>query len=118
MPYETCCGPYLDGGLFPETAEQLMRSRYCAFVFAREDYLLETWHVSTRPTSLNLNHPTPIKWLTLNVKYSHGGGAQDRDGSVEFVARFKTAGKAQRLHENSCFIKEHGRWYYLAACRA
>jgi SEC-C motif-containing protein len=33
--------------------------------------------------------------------------------SVEFIARSKLAGRAHRLHENSHFVREGGRWYYL-----
>jgi len=39
---------------------------------------------------------------------------QDADhATVEFVALNKLAGRAQRLHETSRFVREHGRWYYL-----
>ena len=53
--YAECCGRYLDGGEPPATAEQLMRSRYTAYALAREDYLLATWHASTRPSALALD---------------------------------------------------------------
>ena len=33
--------------------------------------------------------------------------------SVEFVARSKLGGRAQRLHETSRFVREDGRWFYL-----
>ena len=36
----------------------------------------------------------------------------DRD-TVEFVARYKVNGRAQRLHEVSRFVREDGRWFYL-----
>ena len=32
---------------------------------------------------------------------------------VEFVARYRVAGRAVRLHERSRFVREDGRWYYL-----
>ena len=47
--YERCCGRYIDNGEIPETAEQLMRSRYSAYVLHKEPYLKSTWHPSTRP---------------------------------------------------------------------
>nr|WP_316226808.1 SEC-C metal-binding domain-containing protein [Bradyrhizobium sp. SZCCHNS3052] len=31
LPYDRCCGPYLDGDDQPPTAEALMRSRYTAY---------------------------------------------------------------------------------------
>jgi SEC-C motif-containing protein len=34
-------------------------------------------------------------------------------GEVEFVARSRVAGKGQRLHERSRFVREDGRWWYV-----
>ena len=36
-------------------------------------------------------------------------------GTVEFVARSKLAGRADRLHERSLFEQVDGRWLYLRA---
>lgn len=33
--------------------------------------------------------------------------------SVEFVARSKLGGRAERLHEISRFVREDGRWFYV-----
>ena len=39
---------------------------------------------------------------------------QDADhATVEFVARSKLGGRAQRLHETSRFVREDGRWFYV-----
>lgn len=89
-----------------------MRSRYCAYVIGTEDYLLNSWHPSTRPPALNLDQ-APLKWLGLKICRTVAGETNDREGSVEFIARCKHKGKAQRLHEISHFCKENGRWYYL-----
>ena len=87
-----------------------MRSRYSAFVFDLTQYLLATWHVSTRPVDLEVN-PVGLRWLGLEVKATH---SQDVDhASVEFVARSKLGGRAQRLHETSQFVREDGRWFYV-----
>jgi hypothetical protein len=50
-PYAACCGR-LHGGEPAATAEELMRSRYSAYVLGLEAYLLATWHASTRPAAL------------------------------------------------------------------
>ena len=87
-----------------------MRSRYSAFVLDLTDYLLATWHPDTRPTALEPN-PPGLKWLGLEVK---AAAMQDADhGTVEFVARSKLAGRAQRMHETSRFVREQGRWFYV-----
>lgn len=87
-----------------------MRSRYSAFVLDLRDYLLASWHASTRPAELEAPEPG-LKWLGLDVKRA---AMQDADhGSVEFVARSKLGGRAHRLHEVSRFVRENGAWFYL-----
>lgn len=113
--YADCCGRFLEDAALPETAEELMRSRYTAYVLQRESYLLETWHPSTRPKTLQLRESTPAKWIGLQIKRKERGGKLDTEGIVEFVARYKNHGKAERLHETSRFIKENHRWYYQFA---
>ena len=106
-----CCAPYLEGCAAPPTAEALMRSRYTAYALGDGDYLLATWHPSTRPAPLAFDGA--VKWLGLDVVRTEAGGADDASGVVEFVARYKVQGRAQRLHEASRFVKEEGRWFYL-----
>jgi len=108
--YADCCGRLHAGQPAPD-AESLMRSRYSAYVLGLEDYLLATWHPSTRPEALNLAEGPAPKWLGLDVK------ARSTDGeraTVEFVARCRVGGgSAQRMHELSRFVREAGRWYYV-----
>ena len=112
LPYAACCARYHTGPLHlrAPTAEALMRSRYSAFVLDITDYLLATWHPSTRPARIEPN-PTGLKWLGLELRRH---ALRDADhATVEFVARSKLAGRAQRLHETSRFEREGGRWFYL-----
>lgn len=88
-----------------------MRSRYSAYVLGLEPYLLQTWHESTRPSVLNLAADKGLKWLGLSVKRAQNTG--DDSAVVEFVARYKVAGKAERLHEVSQFKIVDGRWFYV-----
>ncbi len=109
--FSECCARYLDGNEPAPSAEALMRSRYTAYTLLREDYLLATWHTSTRPASLGLKDDVPTKWLGLDVKRHE---QQDADHAiVEFVARYKVSGRAHRLHEVSRFVHEDGRWFYV-----
>jgi len=110
-PLAACCGRYLDGHAAAPTAEALMRSRYTAYVLAREPYLLATWHPGTRPAALHLDATPAPRWLGLAIK-RHEPQGPDR-ASVEFVARYKTNGRAHKLHETSRFVREDGRWYYI-----
>jgi SEC-C motif domain protein len=109
--FDRCCGRYVNGSDAAPTAEALMRSRYSAYVRLREDYLLETWHVSTRPAELGLANDAPAKWLGLDIRRHE---LQDANHAiVEFVARYKINGRAHRLHEASRFVREDGRWFYV-----
>jgi SEC-C motif-containing protein len=108
-----CCGRYISGEQYPPTAEALMRSRYSAYVVGDEKYLLNTWHSTTRPTELALKDDTATKWIGLDIKSTGQGTELDEQGTVEFVARYKINGKAQRLHETSEFRKEQDKWFYL-----
>ena len=111
--YINCCGRYIDGAEFAPTAEALMRSRYTAYALDRSNYLLATWHHSTRPVSLDLTAEPRCKWIGLEVK-RHQYDPQDPDHAVvEFVARYKIGGRAHRLHEVSRFVREAGQWFYL-----
>ena len=87
-----------------------MRSRYTAFVLRERDYLLATWHASARPQQLEFE--PNAKWLGLEVKQHRP--IDDTHAEVEFVARYRVAGRAVRLHERSRFVREaDGRWYYV-----
>ena len=114
IPYAHCCGRYHHGALHLQapTAEALMRSRYSAYVLQLNDYLLATWHPSTRPTE-PLTHEPGLRWLGLQV-LSHTQIDADH-AQVEFVARSKLAGRAHRLREHSRFEREQGHWLYMDA---
>ncbi len=106
-----CCGRFLDafGSVPAPDAESLMRSRYSAFVERRADYLLATWHASRRPPELDFE--PDARWLGLDVLRARPTGPEAAE--VEFIARSRIAGRGQRLHERSRFVREGGRWYYL-----
>lgn len=90
-----------------------MRSRYSAYVLEDEDYLLASWHASTRPVQLGLQQEPMAKWLGLKVLATGLGGTGDSKGTVEFIARYKVGGKAHRLHEVSRFVREGDQWFYV-----
>ncbi|HEY0845628.1 MAG TPA: YchJ family metal-binding protein [Noviherbaspirillum sp.] len=107
--YEQCCGRFIDQGEVPETAEQLMRSRYTAYTLRNEPYLKATWHPTTRPAD-EIARDDGTKWLGLEVRKHAPDGDK---ATVEFVARYKIGGRAHRLHEVSRFVREDGKWFYV-----
>lgn len=90
-----------------------MRSRYSAFAVGDAEYLLRTWHPSTRPGSLELDPRQ--RWTGLEILGGTGGGPFHTEGTVEFRARFTEGGRASSLHENSRFVRVEGLWTYLDA---
>lgn len=112
LPYASCCGRWHAGPHYLQApdAPHLMRSRYSAFVLGLQDYLLQTWHASTRPAELEAD-PPGLKWLGLQVRNSRQ--PSENEAFVEFVARNRLNGRAQRLHEVSRFVREEGRWFYV-----
>jgi SEC-C motif-containing protein len=108
--YAACCGRWhadFAGGSLAPSPLALMRSRYCAYVLGRADYLMATWHPATAPTELQL---PPVKWLGLEVL---NWESTDDAGVVEFVARCREGGRATRLQETSRFVRETGKWFYI-----
>jgi SEC-C motif domain protein len=91
--YVDCCGRFHSASARAATAEQLMRSRYSAFV------LLDTG----------------IEWRRLDIMSTQRGGPLDNQGTVEFKAHFRQGGERGVHHETSRFIKAGGQWYYLDA---
>lgn len=106
--FEDCCGKYISYAHSPETPEQLMRSRYSAYVLKNEDYLLKSWHESTRPDSLDLDNDT-TQWKQLKI-------ISASENNVHFVAFFSNSINAKEsyffLSEESEFIKDK-YWFYL-----
>lgn len=106
-PYASCCGSLHRGESVATTAEQLMRSRYAAYVLGDAPYLARTWHPRTRPEPLEV--VADAGWLRLEVLDTVAGGPDDQTGEVEFVARHVDG----PLHERSRFVRRAGRWVYL-----
>jgi SEC-C motif-containing protein len=90
-----------------------MRSRYSAFVLLDADYLLRTWHPSTRPAALELDPAQ--RWTGLDILAASHGSAFHQEGTVEFRAHYVHRGQGDSQHEVSRFVRVDGRWSYLDA---
>ncbi len=96
----------------PTTALDLMRSRFEAYQRADVEWLLHTWHSSTRPRELDLDH-NPF-WRGLQIVEVVAGEECDEAGIVEFRATYlHSDGSLGILHERSRFVRESGRWFYV-----
>lgn len=112
--YASCCQAVLTGQAIAATAEALMRSRYSAYVAGDIDYLLRTWHPSTRPSSIDAD--TIPGWCGLEVIRTEKGlkVKDDDEGIVEFQATAQACHNIVKLHEASRFVKEAGQWLYVS----
>lgn len=113
-PYDACCGALHRGERLPLTAEELMRSRYTAYVVSDEPYLFRTWHPKRRPAEITTGGD--VTWTGLTVHRSEGGDEDDAEGTVEFTASYIGVDGVERtIHEVSRFSRRGGRWVYSHA---
>ncbi|WP_375241489.1 YchJ family protein [Lacinutrix sp.] len=114
--YNTCCEIFHLNNGQTETAQQLMRSRYSAFVLANGNYLMQTHHKSTRPIKEKkaiVKWAKSVEWIKLELLETSNGLEKDKEGTVTFNAYFYENGNIDVIHEKSAFIKENDKWYYL-----
>lgn len=93
-----------------------MRSRYSAFAVADIDYLMKSYHSSTRPVKDKKNilaFAKSAQWLGLQIVSKKAGTEKDQEGWVEFKANYIESAQLQCIHEKSYFVKEQGMWYYM-----
>jgi SEC-C motif-containing protein len=106
--YQDCCYAYHSGEATAQSPEALMRSRYSAFVGRLASYLEATWHSSSRPPLLDLSDSP--NWLKLQVISS---SVDQNKGQVHFRAFYKDGNDVAFMEEQSDFVQEDGKWYYL-----
>jgi SEC-C motif-containing protein len=108
--FATCCAPVLAGER-AVAPEQLMRSRYTAFVVGDARHLLSTWHPGTRPESVDLD--PSLRWTGLEIVDAPAVEPEARRAVVEFRARWREGSSDGSLHERSRFVNQSGSWWYL-----
>ncbi len=114
--YSNCCEKAHKNIGEAKTAEQLMRSRYSAFVLANGDYLMQSHHPSTRPLKEKksiVKWAKSVEWIKLEITETSKGTEKDTKGTVTFNAYFYEKGKVDVISEKSAFLKENNHWTYL-----
>lgn len=109
---DDCCQLIINGQKYAKTAEQLMRSRYSAYVLADAAYLMSSWHTTTRPSALP-EISDKLKWTGLKIINTKRLALNKHKADVEFIASYLDSAQAGQIHENSHFIFEAGQWFYL-----
>jgi SEC-C motif-containing protein len=105
----------LEGARDATTAEELMRSRYCAHVLGRIDYIVDTHDPETRARVDRASVERWARestWLGLTIVARERGGAGDDAGIVEFEAAYASGGARAVHRERSRFRRWQGRWVY------
>ena len=111
-----CCGPYLSGDKKPETAEQLMRSRYTAYATENIDYIMATHDpdtVADVDRESSAQWAKEATWQGLEVLNKEAGGPGDDTGMVEFIARYSIGTNAYAHHERATFRRVDGDWRFV-----
>lgn len=113
--YQDCCYPFHQFNQLPATAEQLMRSRYTAYVLQDIDYIVKTTTPSQQKR-LNVevlkNWAAETTWVGLNIK-KHQPNLSKIHSAVAFDAFFNSENGIQSHQENSLFVQIEKRWYFV-----
>jgi SEC-C motif-containing protein len=113
--YTSCCEPLHKLEKFAETAEQLMRSRYCAFVKHEIDYIVGSQDEVGRK-DLNKNEieawSKESEWKKLDIVEVVDGESKDETGTVEFKATYQVGNKEVVHHEKASFKREDSKWVF------
>lgn len=113
---DRCCGPFLSGRAFPDTAERLMRSRFSAYALGKVDYLIETTATAERAALDREDlaaYCRGIRCVGLKIVGAEQGGPLDETGTVKFHASLQVNGKRHLHVELSRFVRQDGRWRYV-----
>lgn len=114
LTFAQCCEK-LHQGNATVSAEQLMRSRYSAYVMGNIDYIVQTTVPAQQPfldkagiTAWSRQN----QWLGLEV-IQHLPHRDKRHAQVKFKAHFRDQQDKQVHHELSAFVKIGQYWYFL-----
>ena len=108
--YIECCGPFILRKKFPQSAIQLMRSRYTAFNIGDFNYIKATCAQDAKvlfeahPNTEKLNG---VRLDVLSVLDN------DEDAEIVFKAYYEKQGRIFYLHEHSFFKKIDNHWKYI-----
>lgn len=113
--YDACCRPIIRGERPAATAEQLMRSRYSAYVKREFPHLFASLHPDHRADydeKASKTWAEHAEWHGIRIVNTVQGGPDDNEGQVEFIVSYSENGFRQEHHERSTFKKEKGAWYF------
>ena len=107
--FNECCQAIIDSKRVANSAEELMRSRYSAYVRGDSRYLL----LSTIKENQHEDDAQLIEEFSCNVEWLKLDVLHVEKNIVEFKAYYKDSDSIKVLHERSNFILEDGMWLYV-----
>ena len=113
-PFSDCCEPVINGTRESETAEELMRARYSAFVTGAIDFIVNSTHSRTQK-EIDLDFirdwSQTSEWHGLQIFETKQ--VNDDKAFVSFEAQYTQNGEDQRHREKSLFEREEGQWRFV-----
>jgi len=113
LNYAHCCEPLHIGSQQAANPEQLMRSRYSAYVTKNAKYVYHTYASEKKaenPIKEIKDFANSCRFVGLDVVSTN---YDDSQGRVEFKAHYFYQNLYCELHEHSRFIKEDDKWRYI-----
>jgi len=112
--FAACCEPIIDGARESQTAEELMRARYSAFVTHAINFIVDSTHSRTR-NEVDLDFirewSETSTWRGLQIFETKQ--VNDDKAYVSFEAHFTQEGKEHSHRERSLFEREDGAWRFV-----
>lgn len=106
--FDMCCGAIIDGRKRAISPQELMQSRYSAYVKGNGKYLVLTTFKENRydeDLELIQEFSNSVSWLGLEI-------IKAQNNFVEFKAFYRDAQGIKVLHEKSRFVLEENTWFY------
>jgi SEC-C motif-containing protein len=110
-----CCEPIISGTRESETAEELMRARYSAFVTGAIDFIVASTHTRSRKeidVSFIREWSETSTWHGLEIIDTRV--VNQNKAYVSFEAKFTQRGEEQNHREKSLFERENGPWRFVS----
>lgn len=116
--YGDCCEPIIKGTGLANTAEELMRARYTAYVKQEIDFIVDSCEATDGERDIDLkatrSWSEDSTWYGLKILRTEKGTPEDTEGLVEFQATYSRKGLKDVHHETGLFKKIDGKWLYSA----
>ena len=113
--FAACCEPIISGTRESETAEELMRARYSAFVTGAIDFIVASTHTRSRKEidiTFIREWSETSTWNGLEIIDTRV--VNENTAYVSFEAKFTQREEDQNHREKSLFERENGEWRFVS----